>query len=95
MKIDQFDAVALEFEIRSITGCQSGGYAGLVLADTYRKYPIEAAIAAIMLLYNDEYKEEVDDFLCEWRYNFENDVADVSGEDYVKALSQLIATLKS
>lgn len=94
MKLTQADALRLESIVRSVIKCDRYGFGGLVDADIYFKYPLEAAIECVTFLYNSKSDELVGDnvaaFFRKWRYADDGMTID----EYISDLKSIIDMLK-
>ena len=98
MRILHNDALALERIVRRVYSCDYGGVFGMALADWLESDPFDAAILSLSPFWStpggSEYKEEISEFLCEWRFNLRSEQNEsVSVREYIDTLSNFVDKL--
>ena len=63
MRIKHEDAVVLEAIVRRTFNCERGGMGGFVDADHFEREPFDAAIIAIVPLWQRSNPKEIEEFL--------------------------------
>lgn len=95
-KIEHNDAIALEYEVRRLYGCDRSGVSGLADADNFESHPMDAAVMVVSYIHArglQSSETQFDDFLCKYdtifKFPEEYDVAN-EVENYIKELADIV-----
>lgn len=94
--INHNDATELEYQVRRLYKCDRGGVSGLVDADYFERYPVQAAVLVVAYIYAKELDSEpyqFDEFLTKYKNIFEySEESDMEAEvkNYIEALGSIV-----